>query len=312
MNLDHLSDFVLVAANGSFAQASRRSGRPKASLSRKVMELEISLGVRLFERGLRSLSLTTEGELLFQRSSGPLDEIAEVMDTLRNGRARLQGHLKIGVPSLFGMLLMGKIAAKFTATYPHIELEVIVEDREVDLLSEGYDLVIRANPQPNSDLVGSCFLKVPIMVVSAPSFADRSKPVGSAEIDDEVPAVVATSAPNTAVWQIIGPPVREVGVKAILKLSTFSMIRDATLTGIGVARLPQPYIADDLELGRLICWGQATIPPTEMWVLHASRRLASARVNAFMQFLKELFRQDKTPSTNAGEDPVSTILKGNG
>ena len=68
MNLDDLSDFVLVASNGGFAQASRTSGRPKASLSRKVMDLEASLGVRLFERGSRSVHLTHEGELLFKRT----------------------------------------------------------------------------------------------------------------------------------------------------------------------------------------------------------------------------------------------------
>ncbi len=77
MDLEALSDFVLVAANGGVTQASRASGRPKASLSRKVMELEASLGVRLFDRGSRSVHLTEEGELLFTRTSGPLADIAE-------------------------------------------------------------------------------------------------------------------------------------------------------------------------------------------------------------------------------------------
>ena len=94
MNLDDLSDFCLVATHGGFAQASRTSGRPKASLSRKVMDLEASLGVRLFERGARSIQMTEEGEQLFRSATGPLHEIAEAADLLRDGLARPQGRLR--------------------------------------------------------------------------------------------------------------------------------------------------------------------------------------------------------------------------
>lgn len=87
MNLEALSDFVLVASHGGVTQAARASGRPKASLSRRVMELEASLGVRLFERGSRSVRLTEDGELLLARTSGPLGDIAEVAEALRDGRA---------------------------------------------------------------------------------------------------------------------------------------------------------------------------------------------------------------------------------
>ena len=97
MNLDDLSDFCLVASNGGFAQASRTGGRPKASLSRKVMDLEASLGVRLFERSSRSVHLTEEGELLFKSTAGPLNEIAEAVDMLRDGRAHAQGRLRVNV-----------------------------------------------------------------------------------------------------------------------------------------------------------------------------------------------------------------------
>ena len=85
IDLEALTDFVLVATHGGVTQASRASGRPKASLSRKVMELEASLGVRLFERGARSVRLTEEGELLFARTSGPLADITEAAELLRDG-----------------------------------------------------------------------------------------------------------------------------------------------------------------------------------------------------------------------------------
>jgi DNA-binding transcriptional LysR family regulator len=279
MNLDDLSDFVLVASNGGFAQASRASGRPKASLSRKVMDLEASIGVRLFERGSRSVHLTHEGELLFKRTNGPLNEIAETADLLRDGNSQPQGRLRINVPSLFGLMLMGRLAAQFKAAYPDVLLEVTMEDREVNLASEGYDLVIRANPKSDSELVGFCFLKEQLLVVAAPTLTQQQP----------VPVVVRNSARHTALWQIEGTPLREIQTLPVLELPAFTMIRDAVLTGIGAAKLPHLLVADDLAAGRLVSWGAVTGQPSEIWALHTSRRFASAKVKAFMQFLKTAF-----------------------
>ena len=279
MNLDDLSDFVLVASNGGFAQASRTSGRPKASLSRKVMDLEASLGVRLFERGSRSVHLTQEGELLFKRTNGPLNEIAETADLLRDGNSQPQGRLRINVPSLFGLMLMGRLAAQFKAAYPDVLLEVTMEDREVNLAIEGYDLVIRANPKSDSELVGFCFQREQLLVVAAPTLTQQQP----------VPVMVRNSARNKALWQIEGTPLREIQTLPVLELPAFTMIRDAVLTGIGAAKLPHLLVADDLVAGRLVSWGAVTGQPTEIWALHTSRRLASAKVKAFMQFLKTAF-----------------------
>ena len=281
MNLDDLSDFVLVASNGGFAQASRTSGRPKASLSRKVMGLEADLGVRLFERGSRSVHLTEEGEMLLKSATGPLNEIAEAVDRLRDGRAHPRGRLRINVPSLFGLMLMGRLAARFKAAYPEVALEVTMEDREVDLVSEGYDLVIRANPKPDSQLVGCCFLRQQLLVVAAPSLTDQQP----------VPVVVRNFARNNLNWQIAGSPERKIETRPILELPSFNMIRDAVLTGIGAARLPRPLVAEDLAAGRLVNWGPVPGQLAEIWALHTSRRFASTKVRAFMEFLKTEFQE---------------------
>jgi len=293
MNLDDLSDFVLVASNGGFAQASRTSGRPKASLSRKVMDLEASIGVRLFERSSRSVQLTEEGEMLFKSASGPLSEIADAVDMLREGGAQPKGRLRVNVPSLFGLLLMGRMAAQFKAAQfkaacPEIELDITMEDREVDLVSEGYDIVIRVNPKPDSELVGTCFLKEQLLVVAAPSLTGQFATTTSAD-NVPVPVVVRSPARNKAIWKIGGNPGREIQTKPVLVLPALTMIRDAVLTGIGAAKLPSALVNDDIAAGRLVCWGPLSAAPAEIWALHTSRRLASAKVKAFMQFLKTAF-----------------------
>jgi len=288
MNLDDLSDFVLVASNGGFAQASRKSGRPKASLSRKVMELEASIGVRLFERSSRMTRLTEEGELLLTITSGPLNEIADGIEMLREGRAELRGLLRVNVPELFGMMFMGRIAAEFTFAYPEVKLELTITDREVDLIAEGYDVVVRARPKPDSELVGICFLKDERVVVAAPSLPCPSENLPP-NADRPVPVIVRRAAANKALWKLTGPPDREFITKAVLELPNLMLIHDAVLTGIGAARLPRPLVSDDLAAGSLVFWGSQPAAPVEIWALHTSRRFANGKIRAFLQFLKTSF-----------------------
>ena len=289
MKLDDLSDFLLVATHEGFAQASRASGRPKASLSRKVMELEESLGVRLFERGSRTVRLTEEGALLLERTSGPMREIAETASVLRDGRTQPHGLLRINVPTLFGQMMMGRLAAEFTRAYPDVKLAITLEDRQVDLVNEGYDLVIRVNPEPNSDLVGRCFARDRILIVSTPELKKRFARA-TPQTMKPLPVIVRGASSN-GTWKIDGASAKDIPVRTVLRLPMFSMIRDAALTGIGAARLPRLVIADDLSTGRLVSWGAATDEPAELWALHTSRRLPSAKVNAFMSFLQIDFRK---------------------
>jgi len=286
MDLAALEDFNLVAAAGSIAQASRGSGKPKASLSRRIMELEASLGVRLFERGSRSLRLTEEGALLHARTAGPLADIAEAGALLRDGLARPAGRLRLSVPLVFGQLLMGRLAAGFARACPEVELDVTAQDRAVDLVSEGFDAVIRVNPGPDAGLVGRCFVRDRLFVVAAPALA--APPAGGA--GPPVPAVRLATAPEATAWPVLTPHgAGMLPIRTVLRLPTLAMVRDAALTGIGAARLPKLLVAEDLAAGRLVAWAAASDQPTELWVLHASRRLASAKVRAFVQFLSAAF-----------------------
>ena len=250
MNLDDLSDFVLVATNGGYTQASRVSGRPKASLSRKVMALEAALGVRLFERGARAIHLTEEGALLLERASGPLHEITEATQVLRDGRTKPNGRLRINVPTLFGQLLMGRLAAEFSMAYPEVRLSVTMEDRAVDLVREGYDLVIRVNPEPNSELVGRCFVRDQVLVVSTPVF--KAQFLNATSPAQPLPVVLRNSARSRSTWPIADGLNRELATQPVLELPTLSMVRDAVLTGIGAGKLPSLLVAEDIKAGRLV------------------------------------------------------------
>jgi DNA-binding transcriptional LysR family regulator len=283
MDLPALTDFNLVARHGGFGKAARASGRPKATLSRRVAELESSLGLRLLERGASSLKLTEEGRALYERTWTLLAEIDETAAAIASGGERPQGRLRVSAPLLFSQAAMGRLAAGFAVKYPEVRLEVTTEDRTVDMVDEGYDLVIRVNPDPDASLVGRIFLRDRMIVVAHP---DLKRPAG----DSPVPAVVRGIGDQATHWPVTASTGKKrLAVEPVLRLSSHFMVRDAVRQGVGAARLPLSLVSHDVAAGTLVDWGDLDGPEIALWALYPSRRLLSARVSAFLEYLREAF-----------------------
>ncbi|WP_105435252.1 LysR family transcriptional regulator [Neorhizobium tomejilense] len=282
MDLLALADFNLVARHGGFGKAARATGRPKATLSRRVGELESSLGLRLFERGVRDLKLTEEGRALFERTARLLSELDETASAIASGGQTPKGKLRISAPALFSQSAMGRIAAGFALKYPEVRLEVTTEDRPVDMIEEGYDLVIRVNPDPDENLVGRAFLRDRLVVVASP---DLPRPAA----DSPAPGVIR-GAGDRQVWNVAtSKGSAKITIEPVLSLSSLIMVRDAIRAGVGAARLPISLVSHDLADGTLLHWGDIEGSEIALWALYPSRRLLSARVSAFLEFLKQAF-----------------------
>jgi DNA-binding transcriptional LysR family regulator len=282
MDMNALADFALVATNGGLGKASRASGRPKATLSRRIADLEEQLGVRLIERSARGLKLTEAGQMLMDRTEGPMHEVAEAMTAAREGLSAPRGRLRVAAPVLFSQLAMGRISAEFCAAYPEVTCEVVSEDRVVDLVEEQFDAAIRINPSPDSSLVGRCFAKDRLVVVAAPSV-----PLPARGKVRPVPAIVATTFQPTN-WtlddgRLVLEPIPR------LRLSSFLTIRDAAIAGAGAALIPQSIAWNQLTRGELVQWGTVSGVEVALWVLHTSRRLPAPKVRAFVEFMCEQY-----------------------
>lgn len=283
MDLLALSDFNLVARHGGFGRAARATGRPKATLSRRVSELEAALDLRLFERGARTLKLTEEGRALFERTGTLLAELDESAAAIASGGRTPRGRLRISAPLLFSQTAMGKLSAEFALKYPEVRLEITTEDRDVDMVEEGYDLVIRVNPEPDESLVGRIFLHDRLVVVASPRLG---RPAGGSI----VPAVVRGSVDRASAWEVTVPTgIARIAIDPVLGMSSLIMVRDAVRAGVGAARLPVSLVSHDLAAGTLVHWGDAVGSEIALWTLYPSRRLLSARVSAFLDHLKQAF-----------------------
>lgn len=313
MDLNALADFNLVATHGGFGRASRASRRSKATLSRRVTELEEQLGVRLIERSTKGLELTEAGQLLLSRTEGPMSEVAEAFAATAEGTGQVRGLLRVAAPLLFSQLAMGRLCAEFRQLHPAVTVEVVAEDRLVDLVNERFDVAIRPNPRMDSALVGRCFAKDRLLVVAPPSVAqpqrtssrrvarptahptahptaDPADPATAHPSAVAIPAVVsAFSAGDT--WTLEDGRVLE--PQAVLRLSSILMVRDAVLAGAGVAMLPESAVAQSLARGELVSWGTVAGREVALWVLHTSRRLASPKVKAFVDFMAGRFPEGR-------------------
>ncbi len=280
MDLLALADFTLVARHGGFGAASRAARRPKATLSRRVGELEAALDLRLFERGRRDLKLTEEGRALFERASVLLTELEETAATIASGGGQVRGRLRISAPLVFSQTAMGKLAAEFARHHPAARLEVTADDRLIDMIEEGYDLAIRVNPAPDETLVGRPFLHDRLVAVASPDLLRRSAAV--------LPAVVR-GADAARSWTVAD---REtIAIEPVLRLSSLVMIRDAVRAGAGAACLPLSLVLPDLSTGRLERLGDVAGSDIALWALYPSRRLLNARVSAFLDLLRHSFPQ---------------------
>ncbi|TAI65639.1 LysR family transcriptional regulator [Bradyrhizobium sp. Leo170] len=283
MDLLALADFSLVARHGGFGKAARATLRPKATLSRRVSELEASLNLRLFERSARALKLTQEGRALYERTSALLVELDETAAIIASGGTKPRGRLRISAPLLFSQTAMGKLAGGFALKFPDVSLEVTAEDRGVDMIEEGYDLAIRVNPAPDESLIGRVFLHDRLVVVASPSLARGVE-------DAMVPAVVRGGGNQTETWDVVTSSGKSrLTANPILRLSSLPMIRDAVRAGVGAARLPISLVKHDISARRLVHWADVDGPDIALWALYPSRRLLSARVSAFLEFLKAAF-----------------------
>jgi len=277
--LNALADFTLVATHGGFGRASRAGRRSKATLSRRVAELEEQLGVRLIERNAKGLELTEAGQRLLSRAEGPMAEVADALASAREGADTVRGRLRVAAPLLFSQLAMGRLAAEFRRHHPEVTVEVVAEDRLVDLVNERFDVAIRPNPRMDTTLVGRSFARDRLVVVAPPAIPMPTSTSGPAVSVQAVVTAISAGEP----WALESGLTLE--PQAVLRLSSLLMVRDAVLADAGVAMLPESAVAQRVARGELVQWGAVAGKDVALWVLHTSRRLASPKVKAFVDFL---------------------------
>lgn len=303
-SLANLESFVRSAEAGGFSGGARRLGLTPAAVSRNVAQLERNLGVRLFHRSTRSLALTETGERFLLALRDDLAGVQAAIAAVAGGDAPA-GVLKVSMSVTFGADVLLPLLPQFLARYPQVRPEWRFENRQVDLVAEGYDAAIGGGFDLAAGLVARPLAPAHIVAVASPAHVEGRvlplRPEHLAEWDGIVMRSDTTGrirqwALRDAAGEEAPAPLRHHVV-----VNDPAALRQAARLGLGVAMVAVPDVLADLEAGRLVrllprWWADAG----SISVYYASRALLPAKTRVFVDFILEAFRRERLAERFAG------------
>jgi DNA-binding transcriptional LysR family regulator len=281
-----LGVFTRVVDTHSFTRAARTLGITPSGVSRVITRLEQRLGIRLLQRTTRSLSLTDEGAAYYERCKKILVELEDAESSLARSTTEPHGRLRVDAPTVLGPYFAPKLP-ELLSRYPELSIELSMRDNLIDPTAEGVDITLRMAPLRDSELVSRSLGGLRLVVVGSPKyFAKHGRPKHPDElIDHAMIGFLLDGAPMP--WQFRGD--RSVVVDSQLTTNSHESIREAALAGLGLARLFEFWLADDVERGRL----EAVLvdyeaPPRPVYALYARHRATTPKLRVFLEWAEQL------------------------
>ena len=302
VSLDLFVVFARVAESGSFSKAARDLGLSKATVSKRVAELEAGLGVALVARTTRRAALTEAGERTLVRALRIIEEADAARDEAMEARASPKGRLRLSAPITFGVRYLAPLLPDFLTAYPDIDLDLALADKTVDLIGEGFDAAVRIRTLEDSSLIARKLAPVRGHIVAAPAYwAAHGKPKRPEDLAKHVCFSYANVA-NATLWRFDAADGERVTVRVESRITydNADAIEPALCAGVGLARQPDFIAWKDMRSGRLDTaleeWAG-----TEMWLhlLTPPGRGAPKKLRAFSDFMHDHFGGGRAPWVGA-------------
>jgi len=289
--IDGMRTFVAVISEGSFSGAAQRMNMSPQLVSKYVGQLETRLGARLLNRSTRRLSITEAGQAYFDRCQYVLAEIDEMESAVGDATVAAKGTLRINAPMTFGTLHLTKAIAEYQHSQPEVSVDLTLDDRMADIVSEGYDIAIRIGRLRESSLVARNLAPVRLVVCASPDYLEeRGVPDTPQDLKDHE-CLRYTLAPDFNRWQFReSDDIHDVQVTGSFLANSGDAIRLAALAGRGLALQPTFIVGDDIRAGRLQRVLQDyELDPMGVYAIYAHRKYLSGKVRTFVDFLGDYF-----------------------
>ncbi len=287
MDLNELAVFVKVAETRSVSAAARALSLPKSTVSRRLASLEAALGVSLAQRGPREVHLTDAGRLLHERCARLVADADAAGRAVQLMQVSSRGMVRMSAGFDFGTQVVAPLAVEFMKLHPYVSLDLMLTDRAVDLVKEDVDLALRIGPVKDPSLVVKRLGTTSGVFCAAPSYlARQGEPRDPHDLATH-DCIAFASPVHSDRWAFVGPTGEtQVDVRVRLRTNSLSLVRDAAVAGLGVARLPLFMCQGDLREGQLrrVLPGHAP-PPRPVHVVHTGVRHMPPRVRAWVDFL---------------------------
>jgi DNA-binding transcriptional LysR family regulator len=319
VDLVDVLSFVRVVETGSFARAAERMGLSKPVLSRRVARLEAQLGARLLTRTARGARPTDIGQSYFARASGILSDLESAQEVVAQAVTQIAGPIRLTGPISFGVAHLNAALAEFVQQHPRVELDVVLDDRTIDLAEGGYDLAVRIGSLPDSSLIARRIAPVRKTVVASPDYLDKA---GRPErLSDLAGHAILLYSGETWRFRTPSGEWETVRVHPVLRTNSGDMLRQAAEAGLGLCLLPSFIAAPGIESGAL----EPVLLDHDLGdaALHAVMppgRATTARVRALVDFLVSRFgpepswdpcwiaRRDRAAPTTENDQTVQPEL----
>lgn len=284
-----MSLFRRVVESGSFSLAAKTSHLSQPTVSKRIAALEHHLGVKLISRSTRQLALTDAGRHYYAQCVHILDELAETEAGLRRQQASPAGLLRVNIPIVFGRLEILPRLWPFLERYPDLKMELIMEDRAIDLVKEGVDLAIRVGRlDDNAMFVAQKIGASPrVTVASRDYLARRGEPQSLQDLARH-DCIVYSLLRTGNEWHFTGPRGKEtIRVQGRFIANNPDAIREAAIAGAGIAVAPHWLVVEALQQGRLVTiLGDYAPTPFEINAIYPERRFVPAGVRCFIEHLR--------------------------
>jgi len=289
---EELRTFVGVVEAGGITGAAERLGIAKSAVSRRLADLEERLSVQLFRRTTRRMNLTDTGRSFYERSLRILADLDEAELAVSQEHGTLRGRLRVAVPLSFGLEHLGPAIDAFMGAHPQIAFDLDLNDRQVDLIAEGFDLAVRIADLQDSSLIARRLAPVRHIVCASPAYLDAHRaPQHPNELEHHA-CLVYSNAPAPGLWEYEDPTGRRghVQVRARLQANNGECLRKAAEDGHGIAMEPSFILYQAIQSGSLIpLLTDYTWPTYFAYAVYPRTRHLSRRVRAFVDFLAERF-----------------------
>lgn len=281
--------FIGVVHAGSFSQAAVDAGLSAQAVSKAIRQLEEYLGVRLFHRTTRSLSLTDEGQRLFELANPGLRLLDEALDHVQNSREAVDGMIRIAAPTSIGTVMLSPLLREFQELYPSAHFDLLFDDHFTDLIESKIDVGFRAGNPPERNLVARQLGRIPLYICAAPSYIARH---GAPRTVEELQQHRCTGfrQPNTGrviPWELKGQggTVYQ-DVPCVATFNTTEGEVEAVRAGLGIGQLALYMVERDLAEGRLVHLLPSHVTANAaVYMYYPQRSRMPMRVRHFIDFM---------------------------
>jgi DNA-binding transcriptional LysR family regulator len=310
MNMRDLNDlnfFAAVVSNGGISAAARALALPKSRISRRVAALEAQLGVRLVERSTRRFKVTEVGQDVYRHARAAISEAEAIEEVAARQKAEPQGLVRISCPVGVDQTISACLP-HFLAQHPRLRVQVIVSNRRVDLIEESVDVAIRVRDKldTDADLQIKIISRTRLVPAASPAFVIAHGQPATPEETPAFPTLSLRDQPGLDRWTLINAAGERAEIlhEPRLSASTFPVLLEAAIAGLGIGLLPENQAGEPMEQGRLVrILPEWAAPQGILHMVFTSRRGLLPGVRATIDFLAEALRP-RSPAWEAGAESV--------